>query len=207
MTRGSVFQPKKRNSEERKRKRVVLFAFEGVNKTETYYFRNYNNDETAIKIANGGDTDPLGLMKKLQAEWKKYRLDTTQGDRAFCVVDADFNDKDKQMKSADILAAKSHIGQLIVSNPCFEIWFLCHFCLPNRGFSSNDEVIKELRKYLSLYEKKSEDVFTELEDKTDVAVSNAKKLEDRCSQAGYVIHTQQFTPSTEAYKVIEYLRA
>ena len=105
---------------------------------------------------------------------------------------------------ADELAKKHGIG-LIVSSPCFEIWCLCHFCKSSRHYSSNDAVIRDLTKRLPEYEKNGINLYCKLSSKTDEAISNAKALEKKCLDSGYTPHTVAFSPSTEIYKILEYL--
>lgn len=52
------YTPKKRNSNSRKRKKIIFIATEGKNKTEKLYFKKYNSDKVQIRFAKGGSTDP-----------------------------------------------------------------------------------------------------------------------------------------------------
>ena len=76
------------------------------------------------------------------------------GDVAFAFVDHDLKpEKDTAIASAEAILADTE-GQLIVSNPCFEIWFLTHFRFTTKGFRSSQDVTSELSKELGGLAKK-----------------------------------------------------
>ena len=87
MKRGYV--AKRRNTGNRKRKRIILLAVEGNNKTETNYFRGFNSKDTKIIFASGNDTDPINMANSLVEDYTSNDLDSELGDAAFCVVDGD----------------------------------------------------------------------------------------------------------------------
>lgn len=60
------YQAKKRNSHDRKRKRIVLISAEGRNRTEENYFSGFSNDEVRIVYARGNDTDPIRMARHLK---------------------------------------------------------------------------------------------------------------------------------------------
>jgi len=60
----------------KKRKRNIIIAVEGKNKTEKIYFNNFekNTKNFNISYAKGDDTDPLKLVKSLLNEINKKNL-------------------------------------------------------------------------------------------------------------------------------------
>ncbi len=61
--------------------------------------------------------------KKINGYEPKKRNSTKYGDLAYCLVDADCDSrKNDQLAGATNLANKHNI-ELIVSAPCFEIWY------------------------------------------------------------------------------------
>ena len=113
---------KQRGTGTRQRKSIVLFATEGNNKTETLYFKNFNQKNLQIKFTRGNETDPEKMMKRLLDEADDMGLGSEPGDCAFSLVDGDVNPKkDGQIMRADAMARGTKATQ-IVSNPCFEIW-------------------------------------------------------------------------------------
>ena len=89
-------------------------------------------------------------------------------------------------------------AEMLLSNPCFEIWLLLH-AKDQKTAIETDSLIKELKKSAPVWKNYSKSSFTDtqksfLNDKTDVAVERAKKL-------------QEFqNPSTGIYKLIEMLK-
>ena len=88
-------------------------------------------------------------------------------------------------------------AEMLLSNPCFEIWLLLH-AKDQKTAIETDSLIKELKKSAPVWMNYSKSAFTDtqkafLNNNTDVAVSRAKKL-----------HEFQ-NPSTGIYKLIEML--
>lgn len=200
------YDPKRRNAYNRQSKKVIIIAAEGNNKTETLYFKNFNSDKIRIYFARGNATDPVKLMNDLDGECQERDINVWEGDAAFCLVDSDFDaKKDKQLKEADTIAREKGFN-MIVSSPCFEEWFLCHFMYSTRQFNSKDEILAAVDKKLPGYSKASDKTYDRLIDKQKIAVENARKLEKYNLDNGKKLHTVAFSPSTEVYKVLEKIK-
>ncbi len=200
MTKRNGYQPKPRNTNQRQRKRIILLATEGKNKTETHYFRSLSDSSYIIRFAPGNYTDPVNMVNALKAEFEEQGLETELGDVAYCLVDSDTDPiKDKQIESADVQAGDE--ATVIVSSPCFEVWYLCHFIKSTKQYTSNKEVSDALKKFIPEYSKSMPGLWAMLEDKTEVAIKNAKELEKYCLELGLKPHTVAFMPSTEIYKI------
>lgn len=204
MSRKTGYQPKARNSCQRKRKSILLLATEGKNKTETLYFKSISSSNYIIHFAHGNYTDPVNMVYAIKQDYEEMGLDPELGDAAFCLVDSDVDpSKNRQLAKADSSAA----GRIciIVSNPCFEIWFLCHYTASARQYISNNDVLQSLRQYIPEYRKDMPGIWRIIGGKTETAIRNAKLLEQQCLEKGLEQHTVEFTPSTEVYKVVELL--
>ncbi|MBO4261836.1 MAG: RloB domain-containing protein [Clostridia bacterium] len=206
MSRSKGYNAKPRNTGQRKRRSLVLLSAEGNNKTETRYFTDMARAlNLNIRFAPGNYTDPVQMVNELKNACREYGLGEEPGDKAFCLVDSDVNpDKDRQIVKADVLSKKAGIA-LIVSAPCFEVWCLCHFGCSFTHYNSGNAVVQELLKKLPGFQKSGEGLYKVLADNTGIAIANAKTLEKACIEAGYVPHTVEFSPSTEVYRVVEYL--
>lgn len=206
--RKAGYCPKQRNTGHRERKRLLLYAAEGgkKNKTEYHYLKYLERGgDVVVRAVHGNDTDPVKLVKQLVKEAKETGYSQEIGDMAYCLVDTDFEEhKEKQIKDADN-RAKKIAAEVIVSNPCFEVWYLCHFVFTTRCFNSNDEVIAALRKYLPAYEKSSSSCIPTLHMQKCQAIQNAKDLENYHRKNGHDPHTFAARPSTEVYKIPEAL--
>lgn len=89
-------------------------------------------------------------------------------------------------------------ANLLLSNPCFEIWLLLH-SKDQKANISTDLVIKELKKSASVWRNYTKSIFTNtqqafLRENVDVAVARAKGLKEFQN------------PSTNVYKLIEILK-
>lgn len=189
----------------RKQKSKILIAVEGNNKTEKIYFNNFEDSKKNFDIsyARGNNTDPLKLVQMLIKEIKDNDLDLLDDDMAFCIFDTDIDpNKNKVIVNAIKLASKNNI-KIITSSPCIELWFLLHYEYSTASMS-NDEVIKKLKNYYPKY-KKNINIYPDIKDKMDIAIKNAKKLERYQKDNNIKIGTVEANPSTEIYKIIEYL--
>ena len=192
---------KKRNTGKRKRRRIILLAVEGKNKTETNYFRGFDSKDIKIVFASGNDTDPINMAKSLVEDYELNDLDEKLGDAAFCVVDGDVSKtREKQILEADRIVHK--IGNVIVSNPCIEVWFLCHFTASSGQFQTSKEAVNRLKEFIPGYEKNTKGIYGLLKDKQALAIKNARELEHINESVGRKLHHYDFQPSTEIYKIL-----
>ena len=204
MIRKTEYQPKVRNSYQRKRKSIILLATEGKNRTETRYFKSVPSPNHVIRFAPGNYTDPVNMVRTLKKEYDELELDAQLGDAAFCLVDSDINPaKDKQLEKADAETAENI--EVVVSSPCFEIWYLCHYSASARQYASNNEVLRALKQHIPEYKKEMAGLWEIIGGKTETAILNAKFLEQQCLKKGQKRHTVAFTPATEVYKIMEIL--
>ena len=203
--KGERGKGKQRGSGTRQRKSIILFAAEGNNKTETLYFRNFNQKNIQIKFTHGNETDPEKMMKRLLDEADDMGLGSEPGDYAFCLIDGDVNPKkDAQIAHADAMSRGTKVMQ-IVSNPCFEIWYSCHYGYSTKQFHSSDEAVSALKELEPSYTKENPDMYQLTFSRVDDACKNAIRLEQHNLENGHRLHTADFQPSTEVYKVIKYL--
>lgn len=200
------YKRKERDSGKRHEKHVLLIAAEGKNKTETTYFRNFQRGNVSVKTISGNETSPGQLAERLIDEADQLQL--KDDDLAVCLVDSDFDiAKDAELKRADQKLQRKRKNrcpvELIVSSPCFEKWYICHFSASSRNYNSNKDVLKDLESYIPNY-RKSDNIYPQyLQGKTKTAIANAKRLEENCKSSGLRRHTVAFCPSTEVYKVFE----
>lgn len=208
MVREKGYKPKQRNSGKRRMKRILLVSAEGNknNKTERIYLEHFKGGDTEIRFVSGNETDPRALMRRLIQEKEEYEI--TSADLAICLIDSDFDSqRDKAIAEAEkqIPQADKETIRLIVSSPSFEIWYLCHFKYSTRQYQNKEEVLADLAHYIPGY-KKSQDIYTSLAGKEEIAVHNAKKLEAWCKENGKRPHHVECMPSTDMYQVWEWLK-
>lgn len=170
------FANKKRNKPKGKPRPLMLLVAEGENVTEQKYFSWFKTPDCPFSIIMhkaGNTTDPAGLKTSVERRWREEEGSLEDGDRCCVITDLDC-DKDKATLIKK-LQGNSEVVRFIVSNPCFEIWFLLHFLYTTHEFSDGKEVIKELRKHIAGY-KKDMDVYPMIKESMGVAIVNSKRL-------------------------------
>lgn len=196
--------PSKRNAYDR-----VLIVCEGE-KTEVNYFegliKSYKLSSANIEITSAnGKNDPISIVKHGKQLYDKAERDNDNYDRVYCVFDQDehtgFNQARQQLNS---LSGKGF--HPACSWPCFEYWLLLHFEYQRSPFKKGNGKTAEhckqtLKSKYSSYSKNKQNVFIELNDKLDTAISNANRSSKDAER------TEEKNPSTEVHHLIEYLHS
>ena len=196
---------RERNRNNRKSKRAILVAYEGINKTEKNYFDNFSgrDKDYVIKVVPGNETDPINLVRQTIKKSQELKLDLEEDDRAFCIFDTDINpSKNIQIKEAIELAQTNNIT-IITSSPCIELWFLIHYNYTAASMSSN-EVIKRLKGYYPKYNKNC-NIYPIIYENTKIAYDNAKKLEKYHKDNNISIKSVEANPHSDIYQIIDEL--
>jgi len=112
----------------------------------------------------------------------------TDQDKVFLMYDLDVDGMLEQLQ-------KIPNAELLVSNPCMELWFLLHH-QDQKSEISSDRCIKKLQKFSNEYKKGilSEEEKTFLAEKKDLTIERAKNM------IGYQ------NPSSTVYKLLEKLK-
>ena len=121
-------------------------------------------------------------------ERSKNEYVRTEQDKVFLMYDLDVDGILEQLQ-------KIPNAELLVSNPCVELWFLLHY-QEQKSEISSDMCIKKLQKVSKEYKKGmlSEDEKSVLAEKKELAIQRAK------SQDGFD------NPSTTIYRLLEMLQ-
>lgn len=215
MARGKI---EKRGSRKRQVKKVILIVTEG-SRTEPKYFDHFRTRNTNIDIrvvpsrSNGGETDYMSLVRKAIEHQKKDQLSASIGDSVWVVADGDvnFNNPDpvntrsKQLEKVRKTAERSDV-HMVISNPCFELWYLLHFRYTTKYLKDYEAAKKELVTYFPEYEK-TDDVYAQLLPHLEQAIQNARQLELYHIENGDMLPFSIGTnPYTEVYRLIEELK-
>ena len=121
-------------------------------------------------------------------EKSKNEYVRTEQDKVFLMYDLDVDGMLEQLQ-------KIPNAELLVSNPCVELWFLLHYQEQKTEISSG-KCIQKLQKFSKEYKKGilSEEEKTFLAEKKDLAIERAKNM------IGYQ------NPSSTVYKLLEKLK-
>jgi len=205
----------KRGQQKRKIKPVILIITEG-SKTEPMYFDNFRTRQNNIDVrivgnkSDGARTDYDHLLDKAVAYKKEEQISIEYGDSTWIVADGDIDFKTQgalDTKNKKLLhsreKARSKDIEIIISNPCFEFWYLLHFMYSTKHFNDYRSVQAELNKYIPNYEK-SKDIYSQLSPYTGKATEHAKRIEKSHINNGYSLpFGLDVSPYTDVYKLIE----
>lgn len=200
-----TFAGKKRNEHKRRIRPLMIMVAEGENVTEQQYFnwfRSPDSPYTIIFHKAGHVTDPAGLMESVEKRWVEEDGSSEDGDLCYVILDLDCDQKKAEQIRG--LQSKSSVASFIVSNPCFEIWFLLHFQYTTHFFTNGKPLIRELRKFVPGY-KKDMDVYPVLKEMTSAAIENSKKLTDFFEEDRYSWPDARCNPWTDVWKLVERL--
>ena len=159
----------------------MLIVPEGKNATERKYFDHFRlqqNCPYAIIIRKAGNrTSPQGLLRIAETAWEELELQEENGDCAYIVLDLDC--KAEKLETINSLQehAKTPI-RFIMSNPCFEVWYLMHYQSSVGTCQTSGQILRQLRKHVPNYQKKS-DVAENLIPKTPKALDNWRKVKQQ----------------------------
>ncbi len=136
------------------------------------------------------------------AKEKKFKVKTStvrdDYDDIFCVVDVDDH---PSLKDA-IQKARDNDLKLIISNPCFEYWYILHFERTGEAYSSRTQLYKNLEKHLGHeYNKSGCEFFEIVYQRTETSIKNSKEI--LCSQWHNEEDLRQCNPSTHVHRVVE----
>ena len=182
----------------KKERRTLQIVSEG--RDEIKYFRRQieRYSELNFKFSRASmATDPNNLVETALS--KVRDLDLKNGDVVWCLFDVDHH-TDKEIQKAKKEAGTA--VNICLSNPCFDLWILLHFCYHSSNLSSQ-EAKHEVRTYLPSYSKKES--FDKLKGKTQTAIDNAKKLNQMHTEKGIKLFSTESNPSTQVFELVEYV--
>lgn len=215
MARGKIEQ---RRAKPRRIKPVILIITEGE-KSEPKYFEHFRTRQNNIELRvvpnsrKGSKTDYASLIRKANRICEDDGVSSSFGDSVWIVADADVNYQAADAvnkKNAALSEARKKAGrksfELILSNPCFELWYLLHLRYTTAHLPDYDAVRKALEQAgITDYEKHN-DLYERLVSHTSEAVERAKRLEKFHTDNGSTLPLGiNANPYTEVYKLVEKL--
>jgi hypothetical protein len=159
------------------RRETIAVIGEGI--TEREYFKSLKNYEKLLfkfKPDIPKHSDIWSIVSKAETLADSYDL-------VYCILDLDrilLNQKELAFYRKIKNKQKNII--FIENNPCFEIWFLLHYELSGREYDNCSNLIGNLKKYISDYNKsciyiENKDLYRFLRPKLEVAIKNSITLE------------------------------
>ncbi|MCK5225515.1 MAG: RloB domain-containing protein [Planctomycetes bacterium] len=202
----------KRPEASKEQHKNVLIVTEGK-KTEPIYFKELKKKlrlkMVDVEIVGEGAT-PITVVNRAISLKKERELvaknssTKTEYDIIYCVVDVEAPTPHTDIHKA-IDKAKSNALEIVLSNPCFEYWYILHFKKTSAHFKSSKNVNTQLKKYYPAYAKSDTTIFNIVYPKTNDAIKHSKEvLNEHHSNAADLI---KCNPSTHVHKIVEYLLA
>lgn len=128
----------------------MLIITEGY--TEKNYFEKFRrrNSGYELIVKKSPENTPNKIFKFCINQIHDLGLDVNGHDVVFCIFDVDYN-SDKTINSV-LSSARSKGINIILSNPCFEIFFLLHFTKKIYDLSTPKDTKQEIRNYILDYQ-------------------------------------------------------
>ncbi len=124
----------------------------------------------SIEVVHPKDHSPVGLVKEAKIKKLKARRERNPYNEIWVVLDKDYH---ANIDRAFIMAKDNKIN-MALSSICFEYWVLLHFERTSKSFRKCDDVINYIRKnHFSDY-LKSDNAYTDLKDKVEVAIKKGE---------------------------------
>ncbi len=167
-------------------RRIFSFVVDG--KCEIWYLQMMRKNE---KLLNINIRPELPQKKKLSDQFNMVTEFAEESEKVFWIIDFDnINKETREAKKGDKTALqqfKTFYNQtpdnviIIINNPCLEFWFLLHHKQTSKYFASYADLEKELKKYLSDYQKTESyfknsrrDIYQQLKPLLKTAIINSK---------------------------------
>jgi len=121
-------------------------------------------------------------------------------DDIFCVIDIDTH----TTLDAAINKARDHRLSIILSNPCFEYWYILHFRKTGSAYHASSAVVSDLKNDFPNYDKGNAEIFEAIYPETDTAIERSEEI--LRSQYHDNEDLRQCNPSTHAHRVVGRLK-
>jgi hypothetical protein len=202
------FRRRKASKEPRK---SILIVSEG-SKTEPLYFNSLKSNlrlaMVEVKIVGEGAAPITVVDRAIELREERKRLAKKSITKAayevvYCVIDVEAPIPHESLARA-IDKAKGNKLDVILSNPCFEYWYILHFRKTSAPFSTSQDVKSALRREHSAYSEGDTTIFNVVYPKTSDAIKRSKEvLEEQHNNAEDL---RNCNPSTHVHKIVEYLQ-
>jgi hypothetical protein len=200
-----------RRAPNRQPKECVLIVCD-AEATEPKYFRGLREKLglrrfVDVKIVEKPATSPQDVVSyAIQRKKERYEQSVisnfmSEYDDVWCVLDVEVPRRPGLQEA--IRDADNEGVTVILSNPCFEFWYLLHFKKVGSRFQSAADVIRELKKHVERYSKSDSSVIDKVFEHTDDAIKNAKKL---IRERKYGEDLTTCNPSTHVHLVVSRLK-
>ena len=191
-------------------RKSILIVCEGE-KTEPIYF-NALKDILRMSMVDveivGEGAAPITVVNsaiELREERKQIAsksLTKPAYEVVYCVIDVEAPQPHGSLTDA-VIKAKDNKVEIILSNPCFEYWYLLHFRKTSAPFNTSQDAKSALRQEHPTYSESDTTIFNVVYPKTSDAIKHSKEvLKEQHNDAEDL---RDCNPSTHVHKIVEYL--
>jgi len=188
----------------------ILIVCEG-SKTEPIYFNSLKS-KLRLAMVNveivGEGAAPITVVDhaiELRAERKrvaKKSLTKAAYDVVYCVIDVEAPKAESLSRAAN--KARDNKLEVILSNPCFEYWYILHFRKTGAPFNTSQDAKSALRQEHPAYCESDTTIFYVVSPKTSDAIKRSKEvLREQHDDAEDL---SDCNPSTHVHRIVEYLQ-
>lgn len=192
-------------------RKSILIISEG-SKTEPIYFKwlksNLQLAMVEVEIVGEGAA-PINVVDRaieLRGERKKFAkrsITKAAYEIIYCVIDVEAPVPHESLSRA-INKAKDNKLDVILSNPCFEYWYILHFRKTSAPFGTSQDAKSALRQEHPAYNENDTTIFEVIYDKTSDAIKHSKEVLKE--QHNGAEDLRNCNPSTHVHKIVEYLQ-
>lgn len=203
----------KRKDASKEPRKSVLIVCEGK-KTEPIYF---NSLKSKLRLAMveveivGEGAAPINVVDRaieLREERKllvreRKSLTKVAYEVVYCVIDVEAPIPHESLARA-IDKANGNKLDVILSNPCFEYWYILHFRKTSAPYNTSRDVKSALGREHSAYSEGDTTIFYVVYPKTSYAIKRSKEVLNE--QHNDAEDLRNCNPSTHVHKIVEYLQ-
>ena len=191
-------------------RKSILIISEG-SKTEPIYFnalkKNLRLAMVDVEIVGEG-VAPITVVDRaveLRAERKlvaKTSLTKAAYELVYCAIDVEAPKAESLSRAVN--KARDNRLEVILSNPCFEYWYILHFKKTGAPFSTSQDAKSTLRKEHPAYSESDTTIFDVVYPSTSDAIKRSKEVLNE--QHNDAEDLSDCNPSTHVHKIVEYLQ-
>jgi len=190
-------------------RKSILIVSEG-SKTEPIYFNSLKSNlrlaMVEVEIVGEGAA-PINVVDRaieLREERKRHTknsLTKAAYDLVYCMIDVEAPKAESLPRAVN--KAKDNKLEAILSNPCFEYWYILHFRKTSAPFNRSQDAKSALRREHPAYSESDTTIFDVVYPKTGEAIKRSKEvLKEQHNDAEDL---SDCNPSTHVHKIVEYL--
>lgn len=192
-------------------RKSILIVCEG-SKTEPIYFNSLRKklqlSIVEVEIVGKGEAAITVVNRAIELRQQRKRLAKTSGGRVaydvvYCVIDVEAPKAESLPRAVN--KAEDNRLEVILSNPCFEYWYILHFRKTSAPFNMSQDAKSTLKQEHPAYCESDTTIFDVVYQKTPDAIKRSKEvLKEQHNDAE---NLSDCNPSTHVHKIVEYLRS